>query len=169
MNPALLQALKTGSIEFRYPITIVWIHRLSAALGLLLLLLFWSAFVTGSMGLPRRLQAAELAALIAGTVGLVCYYRLFLPRTKQVLSVSEEGITLAAGPGSPATLLWKDVGAVRHRIFAYTLDLVSRDGAKTIRVGGDIAGFQALKEIATSLSNPTLESDARKSSARPSP
>jgi hypothetical protein len=169
MNPALLDALNKGPLEFRYPIAIVWVHRLAAVLGALLLLLFWYAFLVDAMGLTRGLKIAEFLALVTGTVGLIWYYSLFLPRTKQVLSVSREGITLAAGPGSPTTLLWKDIGTVKHRLFAYTLDLVSRDGAQTIRVGGDVGGFQALKDIAISLSNNTLERDARRSGARPSP
>jgi hypothetical protein len=156
MNPALLEALNKGPIEFRYPLAIIWVHRFSAALGALLLAGFWYAFLTDAMGLSPELKLAEVFALLAGMIGWLAYYCLFLPRTKQVLSVSKVGVTLVAGPGSRTTLVWKDVGTVQHRRFAYTLDLVSRDGTLTIRVGGDVAGFQALKDIALSLSNTTL-------------
>src|SRR5215831_1645884 len=152
MNRALLDVLEKGPIEFRYPGFVIWVYRFSALLGGLLLLLFWWAFLNGSMGLSGALRIAELFALTAGTIGWAWYFKLFLPRTRQVLSVSMEGITQTAGPGSPRTLLWSDVGRVLHRRFAYTLDLTSRDGKSIIRVGGDVVGFQALKGIAESLS-----------------
>ena len=152
MHPALTDAISKGPIEFRYPISIICVHWSAAIFGALLLLAGWYGALTGSMQLEPGLRIAEFFALGIGTIGWFWYYELFLPRTRQVFVLSAQEITLTGGPGSPMTLKWSEIGTVRHRIFAYTLDLVSRDGARTIRVGGDVAGFKALKDIALTLS-----------------